>query len=64
LNVHEVSKILTCPFNFNVQNRAELEKQWCLGNLLAHEKNSAMPAEIKRMAVSKDKNGKRVKIKK
>jgi hypothetical protein len=46
-----------------VQNRVELEKQWFLGNLLAHEKNTAMPAEIKQM-VSEDKNGKRVKIKK
>jgi hypothetical protein len=46
-----------------VQNRAKLEKQWFLGNLLAHEKNTAMPVEIKKM-VSKDKNGKRVKIKK
>jgi hypothetical protein len=46
-----------------VQNRAELEKQRFLGNFLAHEKNTAMPIEIKKM-VAKDKNGKRVKIKK
>jgi hypothetical protein len=32
-----------------VQDKAEEEKVWFLGNLLMHEKNTALPEEIREM---------------